>query len=233
MKEIIIFLFMLFFVFHNAKGQEEIFTNIEHGVLFSPRLDSDDNLAFDVNGFGIEGGYYFLKKVGKYGSISIDVRLAYARSDRFYKNAGSFDDFALFTAFPDSIRTQRTGTVNYRNLSLSIPIKYRYHITEKSPIFLLVGFNPYFNLLDRTKWKFDEVEYDFNKDIVVSEIKNQEENLNQRSFSRDLLLAGFGYTKSNIMFDIYFSGGTTSFDHNYIRGMDKLSLVFNFYYRIN
>ena len=58
----------------NAQSNEPI--NIEHGVLFSPRIDSDDDFKFNVKGFGIEGGYYFLKKLGKRGMISLDFRLS-------------------------------------------------------------------------------------------------------------------------------------------------------------
>jgi len=143
--------------------------------------------------------------------ISLDFRLAYAQSERSYTTIVAIDD--LFPVM-DTINTQRTGIANYRNLSLSIPIKYRHLLSEKVPIFILLGFNPYFNLLNHTIWKFDEFEYNTNTEMIVSEINNQEETLEQSFFSHDLILAGFGYKKDKLMFDIYFSGGGTNFNND-------------------
>lgn len=68
--------------------------------------------------------------------------------------------------------------------------------------------------------------------MVLSE-KVGEEKMRQNIYSRDLLLAGFGYRKENLMFDIYFSGGGESFKGNYFRGWSKLSIVASLYYRLN
>ncbi|MEZ5059230.1 MAG: hypothetical protein R2879_19515 [Saprospiraceae bacterium] len=203
---------------------------IEQGILISSRLDSDDDFAFDVKGSGFETGYYFLKKLGRRGMLSIDARLAYSQSIRNFNGVIDINDFRNFR---DSLYTSRTGAVDYENLSLSLPIKYRHLISEKVPVFFLVGFNPYFNLWNNSIWQFDEFENNSISNMIVSENLNQEEELKQKFYSRDLILAGFGYKKNKLMFDIYFSGGSTFFDSNFVSGFDKLSFVFNVYYQLN
>jgi hypothetical protein len=225
-----VFVALLMFTIFQINAQTKDSRKIEHGILFSPRIDSDDDFTFKIKGFGVEGGYYLLKKVGKRGMISLDFRLAYAQSEREYMNAVNMEDFSFFA---DTIITIRTGTVYYKNLSLSIPIKYRYQFSEKIPIFFMVGFNPYFNLSNNTTWKYDEFEYDRIIDMNISENRNQEETLEQNFYSQDIILAGFGYKKDKLMFDIYFSGGSINFDNDFIKGMDKLSIVLNAYYRLN
>lgn len=229
MKKAILTTLLMLLIFQiNAQNEEP--NNIEHGVLLSSRLDSDDDFTFKVKGFGIEGGYYLLKKLGKKGMISLDFRLAFAQSERNYINAVDQDEFFSFN---DTVITRRTGMVNYKNLSLSIPIKYRYQFSEKAPFILLIGLNPYFNLSNNTKWEFDEFEYNTSTETNISENRNQEEKLKQSFYSRDFILAGIGYKKSKLMFDIYFSGGTTYFKNDFIKGMDKLSIVLSAHYRLN
>lgn len=217
-------------IFFQLTAQTNPFKNIENGILFSSRLDSDDDFAFNVKGAGFEAGYYFLKKVGKRGMFSLDVRLAYSQSVRNFMGVIEQSEFRNFR---DSIYTTRTGTVDYGNLSLSLPIKYRHLVSEKVPVFFLVGFNPYFNIWNNTTWQFDEYEYNRSTDTNISENLNQEEELVQKFYSRDLILAGFGYKKGWLMCDIYFSGGSTNFDSNFISGFDKLSFVFNIYCQLN
>ena len=218
------------FISFLAQGQSlETTTNLEHGLLISSRIDSDDDFSFNIKGFGLEGGYYFLKQLGKKGMISLDVRLAYARSERYYFNI--LDQRAFFQA-GDMVITQRSGTVNYQNISLAIPIKYRYLIKEDAPIFLLLGFSPYFSLSNQSKWRFDEFERNVVSDMIITENRDQEETLKQSLYSHDLILAGLGFKSGNLMWDIYFSGGSTNFDNDFITFMDKLSIVLNVYYRL-
>ena len=42
---------------------------------------------------------------------------------------------------------------------------------------MLIGFNPFFNLHSNSRWEFDEIEYDWVNDIIVTETKNQEEEI--------------------------------------------------------
>ena len=227
----LIFSILLLFLILQVNGQQDVSPKIEQGVLFSSRLDSDDDFDFKVNGFGIEGGYYFLKNWGRRGMISIDLRLAYSQSERSYMNLVEHDDF--YTIFFDTIQTRLTGTIKYKNVSLALPIKYRYRLSADGPVFLLIGFNPYVSLFSNSNLKYDLVEYNTVTKMNVSETKNLEDDVRQCTYSQDLMLAGFGYKKDKLMFDVYFSGGSTRLDHGFLGFMDKLSVVCNAYYRLH
>jgi len=45
---------MILFLVGQLNAQPDESINIEHGLLFSPRIDSDDDFSFNVKGFGIE-----------------------------------------------------------------------------------------------------------------------------------------------------------------------------------
>ena len=77
--------------------------------------------------------------------------------------------------FLNTTYTTRSGIVKYKNLSLSLPIKYRHLISNKTPLYLLVGLNPYFSLINNAKWNFDEFEYDSTTDTYMLEKRNQKE----------------------------------------------------------
>lgn len=211
-------------------AQNEDIKGFETGFLFSSRMDSDDDFKFNIKGYGIEGGYYILKEVGRKGMLSLDMRLAYSSSERNKENVARIGDVLTFPL--PQIITQRTGILDYKNISLSLPIKYRYKFSNQIPIFLMVGFNPYINLVNFSKWRFTEFEYDTVNEEIIGEIKNEEEEIRQKLFSRDLILAGLGYKGERVMFDIYFSGGTIEFDNAFTNGADKLSIVINVYYKL-
>ncbi|MEM9857466.1 MAG: outer membrane beta-barrel protein [Bacteroidota bacterium] len=229
MKKITLYIILLL-TCHMVLAQSDKSFELEHGLTLGTRLDSDEDFAFQVNGYGFEGGYYFLKKIGKRGMISIDVRLAYAQSERVFKNV--IDLNTSFT-LADSILTRRSGQMNYRSLSLALPIRYRYQLSEKVPVFLLVGFNPYFNLSNNTTWFFDEFEYNRNTNMDISANRNQEEKVKHRLYSRDFIMAGVGYKKDRLMVDVYLSRGSAFLDNDFVRGVDKISVVLNAYYRLN
>lgn len=226
----IIFLFLWIFVVFQMKAQEVDVIKLEHGFTINTSIDSDDDFTFKVKGFGVEGGYYFLKKLGNGGMISVDFRLAYAQSERHYYHSNNIPSISVIR---DTITTLRNGIVKYKNISLSIPLKYRYQFSKKVPIHIMVGFNPYFNFLNFSVWKYDEFEYNRVTDMNVSDLRPDEEVLKQKFYSRDLIITGLGYIKDKLMFEIYFSGGTTFFDNEYIKGMDKLSINLNAYYRLD
>lgn len=215
---------------HQLFSQIKEVSSIDHGILFSPRLDSDDDFKFKIKGFGFEGGYYLSKKIGKRGSISIDFRLAYSQSERNYMNLIKIED--SYTFFTDTISTLRATRIDYKNISLALPIKYRHQLFNKIPIFLVIGINPYFSLSSDIINNYDEIEFDNINQENISEIKGLREEINQKFYSLDFLLAGIGYKKNKMMFDIYFSGGNAKFDNEYLRGIDKLSIVFNIYYSL-
>ena len=228
LHQLILPFFLLFLIVH-VHAQELETSKIEHGMLLSTRMDSDDDFSFKVKGYGVEGGYYFLKNLGRRGMISLDLRIAYGRSERDYVNLVEHNDFFIL---PDTIQTRLTGTAHYQNVSLALPIKFRYRLSAGGPVFLLVGFNPYFNLISNTSINYDLVEYNTVTKMNISAMTNLEGNIKQRLYSQDIMLAGIGYKKDNWMFDLYFSGGSTYFDHPFIGFMDKLSVVLNAYYKL-
>ena len=231
MNKTILILVVIFSTIITQINAQELESNskIEQGILFGSRIDSDDDFTFKIKGFGFETGYYFFKRIGKRSFLSIDLRIAYAQSERYFDNIIKLSDLFLDL---ESIRTQRTGLVKYKNFSLAIPIKFRYQISEKTPLLLLIGFNPYFNLANFSNWAFDEIDYDPQNDVIISEVQNQESDLTQSFFSTDLILAGFGFRKNNLMVDLYFSGGNINIDNNFINGMDKLSINLSVHYRL-
>ena len=226
MKKILILL-ALSLLMIKSYSQESNQKKSEFGGLFSTRIDSRHYSDFEVNGFGVEGGVYYLDKFGKKGMLSIEFRLAYAHSNHEYENAIRLYEFR------NNEHTTRTGPVRYRNLALSLPIKYRYQINKKSPWYVLIGFSPNFNLINSSEWTFDEFEYNRTADTFTLMKRDQTENLDQRFYSSDILLLGFGYKFEKMMFDINFSGGAMQFDNEFIMGMGKLSLVFNTYYELD
>lgn len=229
MKIFILISFSIITTF-TLNAQTEVIKTIEHGVLFSLRADSNNKLKSNFQGSGIEGGYYFLKKVGKRGMLSIEGRLAYAQSKKSFVNVIKQSEFFSFS---DTITT-RTGIIDYKNFSLAFPIKYRFQFIQKLPLFFVAGINPYFNLKNSTDWNFDEFEFDLGNNIAVSTISNQEETLTQRNFNNSTLIAGFGYKKDKFMLDLYLSAGVIKFDNNdFVSGTNKTSVVLNAYYRLN
>ena len=226
----IISLILLILISDELSAQIDNPNSFEHGLVVCARIDSDDDFNFNIKGFGIEGGYYISKGIGKRGELSIDFRLAYSKSTRSYQNIGQLDEVQYL--INDSILTLRNGIVFYNNISLSTPIKYRFHLGKQGFVFLLAGYNPYFSLANNSTWEYDEVEYDRKNDIIVSEIINQEEELVQKFYSSDLF-AGIGFKKDNAMIELYFSAGAINFKNDFINAAEKISLVLNFYYRIN
>jgi hypothetical protein len=202
---------------------------IEHGVLFGVSADSNNKLNSGFQGYGIEGGYYFLKRLSKRGMLSIDIRLAYAQNEKKFVNVIKQDGFFSFT---DTVTT-RTGIIDYKNLSIAFPIRYRFQLSHKLPLFLLAGINPYFSFKNSTTWNFDEFEYDLGNNIAISSIRNQEESLKQSNFNNSTLSLGFGYKKDKLMFDLYLSAGTVSFDNDFVTGSNKTSIVLNAYYQLH
>lgn len=229
MKKSTIFLFLLFAIFQ-VNAQSSIFQNIEQGVLLSTRIDADDDFDFGIKGYGVEGGYYFLKKWGKRNSISIDFRLAYGQSERNYINL--LKDLS-FNPFRDTVTTTITGTFFYKNLSLAIPIKYRYHFSERFPVYGLVGFSTYLSIYNNSKWRFKETEFDWINQVTVSETAYQEENLQQKFYANDFFMLGFGYKKNKCMIDIYAGFGWVKIDHYFVDFLSKFSIVLNAYYKLN
>ena len=228
LKQLIITKLLFFTIFPIYAQPDTSFTS-EQGIVLSPRLDSDDDFRFKVKGYGLEGGYYFLRNLGSRGMLSIEVRLAYGQTERDYKNLHERSDFFSF----DTIQTLLTGTATYKNVSLALPIKYRFRLKKEGRVFLLAGFNPYFNLYNKTKLTYSLAEFNRITRMVISETTGFEEEVMQRVYARDLILLGVGFKKDRLMFDIYYSGGSTFFNHPFLAFHDKLSIVLNGYYRLN
>lgn len=210
-------------------AQSTFSDNIDHGIVLSSRIDSDDNLRFQIKGYGVEVGYYGLKKIGRKSSIGLDLRLVYSQSERSYENVGKIVDPILISTNP--IMNLRSGIVKYSDLSIAIPIKYRYQFFEDIPLYGLLGINPYFSISNNSKWNFTDKLYDRVNDVVLSESEG-EEQFEQRLLSNDILLAGLGYRNGNIMLEVYFSRGNIRINNDFIMGMDKTSFVINMYYRL-
>jgi hypothetical protein len=188
---------------------------MEFGFLLCGRLDSDDDFKFDIKGLGIEAGVYFLKEISQKSMLSVDLRLAYAKSDRTYFNI--IDQNLIFSMSDTIIR--RNGKAKYRNLSFSIPIKYRYKISNSIPMILSIGLNGYFNLIDNTNWSYDEFEYDTINRVNISELLDQEESINQKLFNYDFLI-GTGIKSEKLMVEINLSLGSIGQTNDFIMGMD-------------
>jgi len=229
MKKALPLIFCSFFILSQLIAQNED-PSIEYGILLSARIDSDDNFKFEHKGFGIESGFFILNSLGEKISMSIDFRLAYSQRDQAYENAIS--PLQMFNSL-DTIRILRSGILNYKSLSLSLPIKFRFKILQDQPFFLLAGINPYLKLWARVDDNYDEIELDRINNIVLSERLGVNDEIKQNFFNKDLILAGFGFQKNKIIADIYFSGGGVDFDDDFFGGFDKFSIVFNLYYRLN
>jgi len=209
-------------------GQEANYDRLEHGILLSVRGDNDKDFDLSFKGYGVEGGYYFLKRSGPVGSISLDIRIAYGKSNHTFQNL----IMDHFTHLFDTLRTLHSGTLAYRGLSISFPIKYRAHFSNRSPFFFLVGFNPYFSLVSKSTWNYDETVINRYTNEIISERNDQVEPLKQR-YSQDLILAGIGMEKKKLLVDLYFSGGSTNFRDGSVGFINRLSLVLNCHYRLS
>ncbi len=227
MKTIIPLLLVVLFA-GILSAQTENSNSFEHGLVLCPRLDSDEDLKFKIKGFGLEGGYFFAKRISKRGELSIDFRLVYSSSSRRYERVVNINEFSIGI---DSIAFLRTGVVSYRNFSLAMPIKYRFYLGKPGPVFLLAGYSPYFNLVNDSKWRFEEIEYDTENNITLSVKKDQKEELVQKIFSSEVF-AGFGYKKDKLRFEFIFSAGSTNFDNDYINAAGRFSMMLNFYHRL-
>ena len=128
MNKKLLILVVIFSTITTQINAQELESNskIEQGILFGSRIDSNDDFTFKIKGFGLETGYYFLKRIGKRSFLSIDLRIAYAQSDRFLDNIIKLSDLFLDL---ESIRTQRTGLVKYKIISHAFPFKFRYQIS--------------------------------------------------------------------------------------------------------
>ncbi len=226
-KGLTLFIFSFFIISQLISQNEKA---LEHGVLLSSRIDSDDNFKFDINGFGIESGYFILNHLSERISISLDFRLAYSQRDQKYDNAVSPMQLSYSL---DTIRLVRNGEINYKNLSLSIPVKFRFKLSQDNPIFLLAGTNPYINIWTNAEDNYDEIEFDRINNLILSEKIGEKGRIKQKFVSTDLILIGFGYKKNKIMADVYFSAGAVNLNHDFIQGLDKFSIVFNIYYKLN
>lgn len=226
MNKSTIFFFLLFTTLQ-LNAQIANLLDLEQGIVLSTRIDGDD---FKLNkGYGVEGGYYFLKKWGKKGTISVDFRSAYAQNETEI-NRG----ISGYFSFQDTVLTLISGVVNYKNLSISIPIKYRFQLSEQIPVFLLAGFNVYFNLFNSSNWKYREIQYDQINKVDLSETNDMEESLQHEFCSKDIIPIGFGYKKNNLMLDVYLSMGDIHFDNNGPPGaINRFSIVLNAYYKLN
>ena len=219
MKQAVIVLLLMCQIIQ-VSAQSEKINKIEHGLIISTKLISNRNFA---EGFGIDLGYFASRKVGNKGIISVDLRFGYAHVNNHYENAGSIND-----AF-SQITTIRTGIVNYKNISLEIPLKYRWQFKKDGPLYLMIGYNPFFNLHNKTNWNFDEYDYDRTTFISTLKLSNQNEELNQSIYGKEYLI-GFGYKNDKLMLELNIGSRGNFYGHRYINRMSAYSIGLSGYY---
>ena len=223
MKHFYVFILLLASLPSLAQSQ------LEQGVLASIRYDYDN--LFDVQkfrGFGIEGGYYFLKKFEKRGILSLDIRLAYAHSEGDTKNSIEYP-----SSLPDPLIRKRAGTVVYNNLSIALPIRYRWRFKPSGSVYLMIGYSPIFNIYNHSEWLYNEFEIDTTTDTILSEKSSQKSTLKQRFYTSESS-AGLGFIKNKQTYELSFNSGSMNIDNkNYPSFLWKKSIGFNFYQKLD
>ena len=220
MNKISLVALLIFFAF-NLGAQTDISKKIEHGLSLSTKLDME-------NGYGLGVGYYFLKPLFKKSLLSIDLNLYSTQFNRDYENV---IDINSFISLEPGVIT-RTGRLEYSEISVQVPLKYRFKFKAQGSFFAYTGLNLNYTIRHSSIWNFVETSTIEETDEIINEISGQEEVMNSSNLSAGLFI-GIGYRKNKLMIEIGIESIRKNVNNAFLFSLDQRLVSLNLYYRIS